>query len=305
MWTFPPHFASTGATGLTLLAALVVNGTIDPALRDLGVGSGGVTLVEQGGGFYSFSFSQMPDNWVGEIVLYTTALGNATTFAGSTIYGGWDVEQADECLAKTTVGGLATASVLAGLLAQFTGVGPYTLTVTVTDSVTSSPIAGAQVAIGGSQSAMQWTNGSGVAVLAFAAGTFTVMATSPNYGNYASSQTQTGNASLAISLVARSTPPTPGSNQITGELFTRDQTGTIVTGKVIQFQMIGPPQGEAGNSYDQSILQVTSDGSGYVAANLVKGATYNALTTRGVAVQVVVPTAGTIFALPDVLGQYA
>lgn len=71
--------ANIGTAGLTLLAAITnANGTPHATVRDLAV-----TEIGQGG--YQLVTSAIPYGYVGTIVFYTTSLGVATVWTGSTI----------------------------------------------------------------------------------------------------------------------------------------------------------------------------------------------------------------------------
>lgn len=69
-------------TGLTLKAAFQdTAGTIDATLRD-------EAASEVGGGLYSFTSANFPDNTRGRIVFYTGTIGGGSSFSGTTIRAG-------------------------------------------------------------------------------------------------------------------------------------------------------------------------------------------------------------------------
>ena len=110
-----------------------------------------------------------------------------------------------------------------------------------------------------------------------------------------------GTHTHTFSMTANTITPPTHPNQITGVLVTLDAQGAPLPAVPISFQMTAGP-GQSGYSPSSAIVVFTSDGSANLAATLEQGATYDAWRKVGDVVQVIVPTSGTSFLLPEILG---
>lgn len=113
MWTTPPQGFSA-ATGLTAsiklaFATMVANVMTPGTVRDVAYDATGVELAEVGtSGIYGWTYTQMPDGFIGYVILYTGTLSTATNFTGVTVLGGVGLGPQDEAGAKIgTSGGLS------------------------------------------------------------------------------------------------------------------------------------------------------------------------------------------------------
>lgn len=81
---------NTGTAGQTLKAALFVASTGALTVKDIAS-----TFVEQGGGWYTFTYS-LTAGYRDCIGIYTGTIGAGTDFSGITYYGGSTIGAADE-----------------------------------------------------------------------------------------------------------------------------------------------------------------------------------------------------------------
>lgn len=198
--------------------------------------------------------------------------------------------------------------------ALFAGGGALPMTVNVKDLSSGVNIAAAIVRISGAQAAYQVTDNSGNAALSLNSGNATLSITANNYSAYnpvvhAISIDGHWDGGASATLNVTLTPITtlsPGlPNQIVGTLFTRKPDDTTQPAVVVQFQLTGPPPGEGGSDYDDTIFSVTSDGTGLVSYPFTKGAAYQYKNLKGAWIPFTAPTTGTMFAIADGVGKFA
>lgn len=211
-----------------------------------------------------------------------------------------------------TAGGLLTLASTQSF--SNTGTGSHTVIINVKDASTAVVIVGATVKVSGAQAAAITTDLSGNVTLNLNSGTVTVQVNSPGYSNY-NPTTHTidgsghwdggGSATLSLTMAAVVIPSPSSPNQIVGTLYTRKPDDTTQAAVVIQFQMTDPPPGEGGNDYDDTIFNVTSDGTGLVSYPFTKGAAYQYKNLKGGWVKFTAPLIGTTFPINDGLGKFA
>ena len=173
-----------------------------------------------------------------------------------------------------SAGVLATAA-LANAPAVFQLTGPFTRTITVTDSITNAPIEGAAIRIfrtGESES--QLTNVSGVAVFTTGAFTFTYAITKGGYAGTSGTIAVTANGSTPIALVATvvATPADPALATL--PVLTVDDAGAPEVGVKVYARLVAIPVGSTGIVFDGKAKEATSGVGGSASFTVVKGATY-------------------------------
>lgn len=191
------------------------------------------------------------------------------------------------------------------------GTGTKTMTINVKDATTSANIVGASVTVTGSATATTDTNGNATVMLN--AGTYSVGITAAGYlnslpssqvvnssGNWVSSGTST----LALTITSSTIITPPATGQIWGVLQTLDMHGNPLAGVTVSFQMTDPPTGNTGNTWPTSPVPFTSDSGGNIAVEMPMGSVFTGETAGGAVQSFAVPTSGTQFNVPSILGRY-
>lgn len=182
--------------------------------------------------------------------------------------------------------------------------GPSSVTLTFRDAG-GNPVQNVGFTIVG-QGAGPRSNASGVSAFGMFDGTYTVAAGPVGLVLFANTTlVVSGTTALTITGTAINVPAPTSANQIIGTLYTRKPDDTTQAAVVVQFQMTGPPPGEAGSDYDNTMFSVTSDGTGLVTYPFTMGAKYQYKNVRGDWVPFTAPTIGTTFPIPDGLGRFA
>lgn len=178
--------------------------------------------------------------------------------------------------------------------------GPQSVTLSFVDA-NSSPVPNVPFALVGLGSGR--ANASGIATFGAQNGTYTVTAAPTSGMLFANtSLTVNGTTNLTIQGAAQSfVIAPPGSTTV--YLTTRDQSGTAVSGVVVNFQINSLPAG-AGAAFNQSVKPITSDGNGLVQIALPIGAGFSYWTATGQPLSDTVPASGP-YALQDLLGSYS
>ena len=221
--------------------------------------------------------------------------GTAEIFQGTA-----DVDMEEMTTALPFSSPVFTAAALANAPGQ-TGSGPYAVTFTVTDSVTSSPIVGATVAaiIGTTTTCSGATNSSGQITLGLSAATYTFIASATAYEGYASTgNIITASGSRAFTMIAYPTPPpNPNAGMTNGYWYVAFLDTTIT------YQMITQPSG-AGTEFSGALFTATSSSAtpSTWEAPLFLGATYRFICNNGPALTFTVPSnAANPLALPNLI----
>ncbi len=227
---------NTGIPGLTMSAILIVDNAV--------VGSP-ISCPESGTkpGFYS-------GNMAGAADFYNIVFQDSTGREWNAGTIDWDGSKE------------VTFSVLAAILGETAGVGPFTITVTVTDG-SSNPIPNAAVSLnsGLSSAGFAKTNSSGVAQLFCNSGSYEIVVTAATFNGNSLAITVTGNQSAGPIVLSQFTPAVSGTGLVTGYLTCYDSNGNPVSGVSHVLTIVSLPQDAVGLSIDNSTRTVTS-GSG-------------------------------------------
>jgi hypothetical protein len=311
--TFGPAKAGLGTVGYRLYNA---DGTANGARVATGV-------TERSPGTYGATIS-FPDSFVGEVRWDT---GEGTPAYASSPVNPSDAESTNTLLTRlpsalTITGGkvdvnslspasvqaiwdaatsnLTTAGSIGRLLVNNAGTGANLVTVTVTDG--STPLQNAIVRLTqGINTFVASTDGSGVASFALDSFTYGVTITKSGYQFSPSTIVVTGSANFAKVMtvsVAIGAPADP--SQITAYVTTRNAQGLAQPHAAITFQLVTAP---GSDSYKTAPFTAKSDTTGLLQVALRLGATYRAKRAGGAWVAVTVPSSGTSFNLPQILGD--
>jgi hypothetical protein len=177
------------------------------------------------------------------------------------------------------LGAPAGASIAADIAAIDGGgstlTGPWTRTITVTDSVSGDPIQNATVRFfrtGETES--KATNTSGVASFTVEAATWNYAIVANGYAGASGSVVVSADGDTAVTMVANSPAPPLNPNNATLRVTCIGEDSQIAPGAVVSIRMIEAPAGQVGFGYDGTIATFTANSSGIAEREVARGATY-------------------------------
>jgi hypothetical protein len=153
--------------------------------------------------------------------------------------------------------------------------GPWTRTITVTDSVSGDPIQNATVRFfrtGETES--KPTNTSGVATFTVEAATWSYAIVANGYAGASGSVEVGADGDTPVTLVANSPAPPLNPNNATLRVTCIGEDSQIAPGAVVSIRMIEAPAGQVGFGYDGTIATFTANSSGIAEREVARGATY-------------------------------
>lgn len=191
----------------------------------------------------------------------------------------------------------AVAEIVAGL----NGTGARTVTITVNDGTTALESATVRMTKG-AESYTQVTNVSGQCTFNVDDGTWVVAITLSGYSYAGTSLVVDGTETATYSMTALSITPPTTPDQLTGYLVCYATDGTVLSGVSFTVKQITDSEA-SGIAYGTSDRTVVSDVSGLVQfPGMWAGAVYLGKRSSGEWVEIEVPTTGTTFELPSILG---
>jgi hypothetical protein len=182
----------------------------------------------------------------------------------------------------------------AGAWGPIGSTGSFTITITVTDSVTGNPLQDVLVTTKDSTDVatgdQKRTNASGVVQVALNAGTYKIHLSSiPGYSSAVNTLIVAANASVSYTVapIVIGTPSTPNLCRIYGYEYLN---GNPVVGSRVSVQLISLPQTTTTVILEGPSIEAVSDINGLWYADLVIGKTYNfTISQAGVDVNLLVP----------------
>ena len=185
----------------------------------------------------------------------------------------------------------------AEILAALVSTGDYAFNVVVTVDDGTNPVENALVRIVSSANAtvsQGTTDASGNVTLTADAGTYSILASKDGYTGTSAAKTVTANTTQTLSITAN-TIPSVTADQAAGSARLLDGQGNAIASTQIKFRLTALASGEdAGLIVQDAEFTVTTDGSGYVSANFVRGATYQMRI-----VSATMPSSWVSFDVPD------
>ncbi len=291
------------ATHSTQAAAVAVGGLSIPTTAQI------KTAMEADGSKLDHLWEMTEDDG-GVRRLTTNALEQAPTGGGG---GGGDATAANQTTIlekldaiqgsgfSTGTDSLKVLSDAIGDLAAGSGVGAYTLTITVDDG--TDPLEGATVRLTeGVTSLIATTNASGVAVFAVDAATWAVAITKDGYSFAPTTKVVAGTGSQTYSLSAVVITPPTDPTQSTVVVTIRDGAGVVVPSAQVKIRMLSPPAGGDGAAYQGSQATHTADGDGRIETALVRNATYEIVLVGYRTAHEFTPT-GATYEIPDLVAK--
>lgn len=181
--------------------------------------------------------------------------------------------------------------------------GPYALTITVTDSVTSAAIESAKVRVKlNSDQESALTNASGQVAPLVDDGTWEVRVRRYGYDSVTTSKVVAGaDATLSVPLTAWIIDPPESAEDVTGVLLIEDEeTGEPSVGTVVTVQFTQGPPGSGLGIGGEAEKTDTSDASGLIQIQHTRGAYYRYKIGSGPwSREYLAPTTGDSFNIPN------
>lgn len=193
------------------------------------------------------------------------------------------------------------SAIASAVLALTNGTGARTVTITVNDGATA--LEGATVRLTkGAETYVQTTDVSGQCTFNVDDGSWVVSITLANYGYAGTTLVVDGTETATYSMTALAITPPATPDQLTGYLVCYDTDGTVKSGVSFTVKQISTSESSA-YAYDTADRTVLSDVNGLVQfTGMWAGAVYLGKRSSGEWVEIEVPTTGTTFELPSMLG---